>query len=163
MQPSSSLTGVNHDFTTWAVIFFFFVVCGETRKPQNLEECLRGVQGVRVPVESSVNDCSESCCLGGLHKHRCAGTLDAWAAGGSTCAFLFVSLSSSVPLHKSHSCGFIAINWSMVGSVLLFSNPYSMLVLNRLAESMQQNQARGLMRVLGLMGAWQCVCACVKM
>lgn len=65
MQLSSSLTGVNHNFINWTVIFLFFWPCGEMRKPQNLEECLRGVQGV--PLESSVNDCSESCCLVGLH------------------------------------------------------------------------------------------------
>lgn len=112
MQPSSSLTGVNHDFTNWAVIFFFFVVCGETHNPQNLEECLWGVQGLRVPVESSVNDCSESCCLEGLHKHRCAGTLDAWAAVVSTHThtFIFVHISfllcpsPQVPFMWLHSC-----------------------------------------------------------
>ncbi len=153
------------------------MVCGETRKPQNLEECLRGVQGMRVPVESSVNDCSESCCLERLHKHRCAGTLDARAAGGSTCASFLLCPSPQVPFMWLHSYelvdGWPGPLWNRnrglgsvfrgLGSVLLFSNLYDILVLNRLAESMQQNQARGLLRVLGLMGIWQCVCVCVKM
>jgi len=63
------MTNAAEMFINWSKSQFRKLDClcfsCETRKPQNLEECLRGVQGV--PLESSVNDCSESCRLVGLH------------------------------------------------------------------------------------------------